>query len=318
MAKRNDLYLGIDLGGTNIQAGLVTAEGKVLVHRSRDTKAEGGADEVLGRMVKIAEELMAAGKVKPGQVAGVGVGAPGPVNNQGMVLTAVNLRWDRFPLSSVLSKRLKLPVVVDNDVNVGTWGEAMAGAGKGYQDLFGIFIGTGIGGGLVLNGQLYRGAFNTSGEIGHTALVGDAPLGRRTLENVASRTAIVNLIKILIASNHPSEVLKLAGGDVSKIRSKVLAAAMKKKDPLTVEVIGEAARYVGMAIANTVTLLSLPCVVVGGGLTEALGKTWMDLVRASFERYVFPAELRKCRIMQSRLGDDAGVVGAALLAKART
>lgn len=317
MPKQNRFYIGIDLGGTNIQGGVVTADGRVLARESTKTKAEGGADAVIARIVKVTQDLTAAAKIGTKQIVGVGIGAPGPVDEKGVVLTAVNLRWDKFPLGATLSKQLKLPVVVDNDVNVGTWGEYAAGAGKGHDDLFGIFVGTGIGGGLVLNGKLHRGAFLTAGEIGHTVLVGDAPLGRRTLENLASRTAIVNQLKALIAANHHSELVDLAGGDFSEIRSKVLAAAVKKQDPLTLEVVNEAARYVGLAIANCVTLLSLPCVVVGGGVTEALGKPWMDRVRASFERYVFPAGLRKCKIVQSKLGDDAGVVGAALLAQAR-
>lgn len=309
------LYIGLDLGGTNIQGGVVNADGKVLARDSTKTKAEGGAEAIIGRMTALIDELLAAAKLSMKDLDGVGVGAPGPVDDKGVIITAVNLRWNNYPLASVLSKALKVPVAVDNDVNVGTWGEFAGGAAKGYKDCFGIFVGTGIGGGLVLGGELYRGAFMTAGEIGHTVLHADGGLGRRTLENLASRTAVVNQLKALIAANAKSELVDLAGGDVNNIRSKVLAAAVKDKDPLTLEVVGEAARYVGIAIANTVTVLSLPCVVVGGGVTEALGKPWMEMVRASFEKYVFPAELRKCKILQSELGDDAGVVGAALLAR---
>lgn len=313
MAK--ELYIGIDLGGTNIQGGIVTPAGKVVARLSIKTKAEGGTEAVVGRIVKVVQDLRAEAKLGPKDLRAVGVGAPGPVDEKGTVLTAVNLRWDRYPLGTVLRRRLKVPVRVDNDVNVGTWGEHIAGAGKGRGDLFGIFVGTGIGGGFVLGGRLYRGASFTAGEIGHTILLGDAPLGRRTLENVASRTAVVNQLKAMIAASHPSALLDLAGGDPNAIRSKVLAGAMRKKDALTLEVIGQAARYVGQAIANTITLLGLPCVVVGGGVTEALGKPWMDLVRASVQRHAFPPALRDCRVLQSALGDDAGVVGAAMLAR---
>lgn len=316
MAKNDAPYLGIDLGGTNIQGGIVSPSGKVLASDSTKTKADQGSDAVMGRIDKLVGSLLDKGKLKIGDVAGLGIGAPGTVDAAaGVVETAVNLRWTRFPLGETLSKQLKMPVVVDNDVNVGTWGEHAAGAGKGHDDLLGIFVGTGIGGGLVLGGRLYRGAMQTAGEIGHTVLAPGAALGRRTLENLASRTAMVNLLTQLIATNHPSAVPDLAGGDMSRIRSKVLAQAMRENDPLTRQVVGQAAEYVGIAIANTVTLLSLPCVVVGGGVTEALKQPWIDLIRASFEQHVFPADLKKCKIVASRLGDDAGVVGAALLAQ---
>lgn len=318
MPKPN-LYVGVDLGGTNIQCGVVSAAGRVIARGSVKTKADQGADAVIDRIASAVKDVLASAKAKPAEVGAVGVGAPGAVDvTRGMVINAVNLRWNNFPLATVLKKTLKRPVVVDNDVNVGTWGEFVAGAGKGETDLFGIFVGTGIGGGLVLNGRLYHGACHTAGEIGHTVIEDGADLGRRTVENLASRTAIVNLLNQLIAANHPSIIPKLTGGDASKIRSKVLAQAMRQKDPLTRDVVAQAARHVGIAIANTVTLLSLPCVVVGGGVTEALKKPWMDLVKASFQEHVFPAELKKCRIVASSLGDDAGVVGAALLAKQRT
>lgn len=316
---RGSVYVGIDLGGTNIQGGVVAPDGRVIVRDSVKTKAEQGAPAVVGRLVETVQGLMKKAGVRPANVGGVGVGAPGAVDvAKGVVINAVNLRWNNFPLADVLKRELKMPVVVDNDVNVGTWGEYMAGAGKGQTDLFGIFVGTGIGGGLVLDGRLYYGAFKTSGEIGHTIIRSDAGLGRRTLENLASRTAIVTLLTQLINSNHPSLIPDLTDGDTTKIRSKVLAQAMRRKDPLTRKVVGQAAREVGIAIANTVTLLSLPCVVVGGGVTEALKKPFVDLVRASFEEHVFPSELgKRCKVLMSTLGDDAGVVGAALLARSK-
>ena len=180
-----------------------------------------------------------------------------------------------------------------------------------------IFVGTGIGGGLIFDGKLYHGPGGTAGEIGHIVLQSGGALGRRTLENLASRTSIVNTLTSLIESNHPSVVPDLVGGNLADIRSKVLAQAVKKKDPLTLKVVADAARIVGIGIANVVTLLSLKCVVVGGGATEALGEAWMDQIRQAFREHVFPAELRDCRIVASKLEDDAGVVGAALLARDR-
>ena len=317
MAKNDRPYIGIDLGGTNVQAGVLQGE-KLLASDRTKTKADGGSEVVIGRIGKLVREVVEKADLKMDDIAGLGIGAPGAVNHKkGVVINAVNLRWTDFNLAKVLEKEVGVPVVVDNDVNVGTWGEFVAGAGKGYDDLMGIFVGTGIGGGFVLDGQLYHGANLTAGEIGHTVIRADAPLGRRTLENLASRTNIVNLLRQLIEANHSSEISKITDGDLSKVRSKVLAEAYKREDELTVKVIGHAAHYIGVSIANAVTLLSLPCVVVGGGVTEALKDGWMELIRDVFEEYVFPPELSKCKIVASQLGDDAGIIGAAHLAKQR-
>ncbi len=316
MPNNDQPWLGVDLGGTNIQAGVMVGDGKLLARDSTKTKAEEGADEVIGRIEKVIAKVLDGAKLKAGEVAGLGIGAPGAIDtNKGVVVKAVNLGWSDYPLAKTLSKKLDLPVLVDNDVNVGTWGAYRAGAAKDFNDVLGIFIGTGIGGGLVLDGKLYHGHHMSAGEIGHTVMCADAPLGRRTLENLASRTSIANQLAALIRASHPSVVTDLTEGDLSKIRSKVLAKAFEQKDPLTVQVITEAARVIGIAIANTITLLSLEAAVLGGGVTEALGKPFAKLVEKSFREHVFPANLGDCPIVASTLGDDAGVIGAAWLAR---
>ncbi len=318
MAKSDKAYIGVDLGGTNIQAGLLDADGKLIVSDRLKTKADGGEDMVVKRIAKVTLTVLEQADIKPEEIGGLGIGAPGAVNHKkGVVINAVNLRWTDFPLAKVLEEELGIPIIVDNDVNVGTWGEYKAGAGKGYDDLMGIFVGTGIGGGFILDGALYHGAMMTAGEVGHTVLRADAPLGQRTLENLASRTNIVNQLRQLILANHASVITELTQGDLDKVRSKILAEAYQQKDDLTMRVIGQAAHYLGVTIANVVTLLSLPCIVVGGGLTEALQNDWITLIREVYEEYVFPPGHSKCKIVASQLGDDAGIIGAALLAKQR-
>jgi len=320
MADRT-LIIGVDLGGTNVSSGVFDAKGKLLGRQKNKTKADQGTPAVLKRIVKTIEESLVDAKRSMDEVLAVGIGAPGAIDvKRGIVINATNLRWNDFPLGKALGQELAqgdIEIVVDNDVNVGTWGEYAAGAGRGIDNLLGVFVGTGIGGGLILNGSLYHGHFGTAGEIGHIAILPDGALGRRTLENLSGRTAIANLVADLVRSNHESAIVKLVEGDLNDIRSRAIADAVKQKDPLVCEVVRDSAHYVGVAIAHMVTVLSLEGVVLGGGLSEAMGSTYLKWVRESFDRHVFPQELQACKLVVGELGDDAGIVGAAALAKLR-
>ncbi len=318
MGKEDRPFIGVDLGGTGIKAGILDAKDRLVATEKTKTKSEEGADAVVKRISRTVRETLDEANLKMSDVGGLGIGAPGTIDvAKGVVVNATNLRWNKFPLGKLLGEELGIAVTVDNDVNVGTWGEHVLGAARGFDDVLGVFVGTGIGGGVVLGGKLYHGHFSTAGEIGHTVIHADAPLGRRTVENMASRTAVVNLLVQLIQANHPSKITQICGGDFTAIRSKVLAQAIQEEDNLTLDVVEKAAGYVGVAIANIVTVLSLPCVVVGGGLTEAIGKRYVDWVRAAFESAVFPPDLRECKIVGSKLEDNAGIIGAALLARER-
>jgi len=320
MAKSTSkLYFGIDLGGTNVQAAIYNIDEKKIVARDgMKTKAKNGSDAVLGRIEKLCKKLLEETGLTQDDIGGLGIGAPGAIDmKNGVVLDAPNLGWVDYPLQKELAKRFTFGIAVDNDVNVGAWGEYKAGAGKGFDEQMSVFVGTGVGAGIIINGKLYHGTGHTAGEIGHTVVGGRGTLGNRTVEDLASRTSMVRRIRHMIEYNHPSLVTTLVDGDLSKIRSKVLAQAQEKGDPLTLEIIADAARFVGMAIANAVTLLSLPCVVVGGGATEALGKPWMKQVREAFEKHVFPDKLKNIKIVASELEDNAGPIGAALLAAER-
>lgn len=320
MADKSDApVIGIDLGGTNITGGLVDAKDKVVCREKTDTRADEGEPAVIKRVVGVVKTLCKDAGVEPTDLAGVGLGVPGAIEpSTGVVLEAVNLRWSNVHVAEHLAEQVGAPVTVDNDVNVGTWGEYRKGAAKGASMVLGVFIGTGIGGGLVLDGELFTGAFGTAGEIGHTTIDTHAPFGHRTLEQVASRTAIVNRLVAMVNANHPSILRELAGAKWPRIRSKVLSKALNKDDALTVRVIGDAARAIGTSIAGVVTLLSLDCVVIGGGLTEALDDRWIQWITDNFHDAAFPAVCReKCKVVESKLGDDAGLIGAAILARDR-
>ncbi|NBX25589.1 MAG: ROK family protein [Planctomycetes bacterium] len=311
--------VGVDLGGTNMAIGVVDDKGRILGRCKRKTKATEGRDRVLARLVEGIERACEEAKVPVKSIAGVGVGAPSAVDwDKGVVIHAGNLGWKRLPLREILEKRLDLPVVVDNDVNVAAFGESRVGAGKGRGDLMAVWVGTGIGGGFILDGRLYRGQLHTAGEIGHVVMFPGAGPGHRKLEEHCSRTAMVRSMLMLLG-HYPDSMLRefLKGQDEGEpsIGSGVIAECLQKGDPLVTSVVNSAADLLGLAIANFLTVLSLPTVILGGGVTEALGKPWLHRVRESVSQHVFPSSLQKCEIRSSELGDDAGLLGAAMLAR---
>jgi glucokinase len=314
-------FIGIDLGGTNMQIGVVSPDHRLIGEAKRKTKAEEGTEAILGRIVAGIEEACLAAKITLADCGGVGIGAPGAVDpHTGVVLEAVNLRWDNLPLVDILSKRLRTRVYLDNDVNVALHGENKLGAGKDSKDLLGVWVGTGIGGALILNGSLYYGHFMTAGEIGHAILYPHNPRGQRSLEHNCSRTSVVDRLVRLIKANNKSQIVKELDGDFTKIKSKMLARYYRggeAEDELVIEVIDHAAEDLAVMIANCVTILSLPRVILGGGLTEAVGKPFVERIEKSVRRLAFPEVCRKVEVVASRLEDHAGIFGAALLAMDR-
>lgn len=316
-------FVGIDLGGTNMQVGVVPggedADKTQLLGRSRaKTKAEQGLEAVLDRIVETVNKACADAGLTIAQIKGVGIGAPGAVEPEsGTVLEAVNLRWKDTPLASLLSERLGVPVVVDNDVNAAAWGEFKAGAGRGCREMLAAWIGTGIGGGLILRGEMYYGHFMTAGELGHMHVLPNNPPGSRSVEHNCSRTAIVSEIAKLVRANHQSIVYELAGTNPDKIKSKIVAQAYVEGDSLTRSVVDHAADLLGAQLAGIVTLLSIQRIVIGGGLAEAMGEDIVSVIRKSVRERVFPEKCRDVEVVISELLDDAGLIGAALLAERR-
>lgn len=311
-------FVGIDLGGTNMQIGVVDSTNMVMGRSKCKTKAEKGGDAVVERMVEAVEEACEKAGIKAKEISGIGVGAPGAIDMaRGVVLEAPNLRWNNMPLAERLSAAFeKRPVLIDNDVNVAVYGENRLGAGGNARDVLGIWIGTGIGGGLVLNGSLYYGSHGSAGEIGQTVLFPGAPLGWRLFEQNCSRKHLVSRILRLIEANRASSLIEIAGGR-EDIGASSVAEAYAKGDALVREVVDEATQLIGVAAANAVTLLSLPMVILGGGFAESFGQPFADRVADAMKPHVFPKALQGCRVVTTRLADDAGLLGAALLARER-
>ncbi|MDP8976977.1 MAG: ROK family protein [Actinomycetota bacterium] len=301
---------GVDLGGTNITVGLVDDDFRVVDDAKVPTPR--GPDPVVDAIVAAVQALDA-------DVAAVGVGAPGPVSD-GMVLTAPNLPgWgEAVPLARRLRDSLGLPVEVENDATAGTVGEWRAGAGRGSDHLLGVWLGTGVGGGLVLDGRPYRGASGAAGELGHVPVRLDgAQCGcglRGCVEAYAGRASMERTVRLAAGAGRPTAMLDIAA-DAGKERltAKVWSRALDGEDPLAVAVFGEAVAAVGAGVAAAVNLLDLDTVVLGGGLTERFGERLTGRVLAATRAHLLVAD-KPLRVAVAELGDDSGMVGAAALA----
>lgn len=311
------VVVGVDLGGTNMQIGVVNAEGKVIGRCKRKTKSHEGRDEVIKRIVEGIQRALDEAKTPREKLFGVGIGAPAVVDfDKGTVVKAGNLGWEDVALRDILMQQLRVPVALDNDVNCAAWGEAQLGAARGRTNVLAVWVGTGVGGGLVLDGAIWRGPKLTAGEIGYVVLFPGGQPGMMTVEDICSRTGIVNALKRLLPGHPDSALHRLIAekaDETGAIGSSTIAKAYALEDELTRKVVDKSAEFLGFAIANLVTMLSIDCVALGGGVTEALGEPYVARVRKSFERTVFPASLRKTEFVASALNDDAGMLGAAML-----
>ncbi|MBX3363452.1 MAG: ROK family protein [Phycisphaeraceae bacterium] len=320
--EKSRVFAGIDLGGTNMQIGIVRREPDgactVIAREKKKTKADEGLDRVLDRISRGLQAACSKAGLGLADLAALGIGAPGVIDPfTGVVVEAVNLRWTDIPFARLLNERFTIPAYVENDVNVAVLGEARLGAGVGARCLLGVWVGTGIGGGLMFNGDLHYGHWLSAGEIGHMWVLPQSAPGSRSLEHNCSRTAIVNQIVKLIRANRKSMITELVEGHYDKIKSSDLARAYEAADPLVVEVVDHAAELLGIHIGSVNTLLSLDCVVLGGGVTEALGEPWVRRVAEWVRRVSFPEKAKGVRVEATRLGPDAGVIGAAMIAAER-
>jgi glucokinase len=302
--------IGIDLGGTKV-LGVVVDGGEVVAKSKQKTPTSGGPDGVVETIASVVEEL---GGVKGDPI---GVGAPGVVDaDAGIVSRAPNLPgWNKpFPLAEALGEALGAKVRVDNDVNVATLAEHQLGSAKGVDDVLAVFVGTGVGGGLVLDGRLRRGPFGITGEIGHTTVHAD---GRRCgcggighLEAYAGRAGLEAEARRLAADEDRHSTLLDIAGD-KRMTSSVFAKALDQSDPVAVELIDEAVAALGLALSNAAALLDLSLVVLGGGLAHRLGDAFAGRVEEAVRSRLFaPTPLR---VVPAALGDEAGAIGASLL-----
>ena len=317
---QEDYVVGVDMGGTKILAAVIGSNGQIVSRVKTMTRAEKSADEVINRISDCISKSVERANLRQSQIRAIGIGAPGIIDPEiGVVVFAPNLRWRNVTLKTALEGRFKIPVCVDNDVNLGTLGEQALGAGRRVDNLVGIFIGTGIGGGIILNGKLFYGTNCTAGEIGHIVLKPGGPKcscgNRGCLEALASRTAISRQVRKAVTQQGKKSILpELNGGNLDLVRSSALAQAVGKGDKVTIKAIRRARQYLGMGVATVVAMINPQVVVLGGGLIEAMGEDFVDGVYRIAAKLALPNAMNDVEVVSAMLGDDAGVVGAAALA----
>ncbi|HWE32154.1 MAG TPA: ROK family protein [Solirubrobacteraceae bacterium] len=310
---------GIDLGGTKIEAVIVDSRSKVLGAARRPTPTTGGPPAVTAELITTLREAAKRAGVKTVDLRGVGVGAPGNVDPQtGAVSTALNLPdWsESYPLGAQLSRRLRTSVFVGNDVQVATDGEYKLGAGKPYKSVLGVFWGTGVGGGIVLDGKGWLGR-GGAGEIGHTVVKLDGrrcPCGRRgCLEAYAGRAAMEARARKLEGKGTKTDLFKLMKKhDRPRLTSSIWASALDHGDKLAIELIDEAVHALGAGIASAVNLLDVDAVVIGGGLGLRFGEPYVARIAKEMEPHLY---VSAPDVQMASLGDQGGAIGAALLAQ---
>ena len=310
--------IGIDVGGTKIAGGVVDQAGTIIASTRIPTDSADPGGIVTG-IVKVGRELLAAAPA----VSAVGVGAAGLIDaSRGVVLSAPNLAWRNVALGSMLEDRLGLPVAVDNDANVAALAEALYGAGRDAGDQVTVTLGTGVGGGIIIDGRIYRGARGVGAEIGHMVIGGPSgpPCGcgnRGCLEALASGTAMGRMARERAGEPAARAVLEAANGSPDAITGEIVGAVALSGDPFACEVLAEAGRWLGLGLGSLVNLLDPAVIIVGGG-AAAPGELILGPARAAMTSTIIGVEAREPPpVVPAALGADAGVVGAAVLALAR-
>lgn len=320
---KQDLLVGVDLGGTKILAGVFTPQLKLLQSTKLSTKSERGFDAVVERIARCVRDAVDEADLSLKQVRGIGIGAPGAIDpDSGEVIFAPNLQWKGAPLKKALEKALDIPVFVENDCNICTLGVYEAELKAKPRNVVGIFLGTGVGGGLILEGKLYGGFNRTAGEVGHMVLqVGGPKCGcgnNGCFEALASRTAIFREIQRAVKDGGRTVLTDMLGDNLEDLKSGDLRKALRKGDKLVEKVVESAAEYTGIAVANLINIFNPEVVIVGGGVIDALEDEMMSIIVETAMDYAMTGTTRGIEIVATKLGDFAGITGGAVLARQRT
>ncbi|WP_406677988.1 ROK family protein [Moorella sp. ACPs] len=310
---------GVDVGGTKIAAILMDAAGRTGAWITWPTEAAGGPGGVIERIIALIKFIMEQNGITEQQLLGIGLGVPGLVNSrEGKSVFSPNLPgWRDIPVAAMVGRGIGVPVIIDNDVRMAAWGEKLLGAGRGWDDVICLTLGTGIGSGIFIQGKMFKGRDESAGEIGHVTVEKDGPrcscgnLG--CLEMYASGRGIARLAREALEQAGSSLLLELAGGDAGSITAATVCQAASQGDHLAQQVVAKAAMYLGIALAGLANILNPQRIVLGGGVMGA-GELLLEPVRRAVRERAMPLN-REVEIVTAELGERAGAIGAAALAR---
>ena len=311
------VYIGIDVGGTGIQVGVVDEQGHIIAKGGIVTRTDLPVDEQIKQMADCALETLEKSGHSLIELASVGLGIPGIADpHTGVVPFCTNLGWVDVPLREIFRKYIDKPVFIDNDATVAGLAESVAGVSAGTDSSVFLTLGTGVGAGIVIRGKVWSGFHGVGSELGHTILEIDGEPcscgNRGCLERYCSATAIIRMAREQMDKHPDSMIMSLCGGDPSLINAKMVFDAAREGDETAVKIFRRYARYLGQAIANVVNFFDPEVVVLGGGVSKA-GKFLLDAVRAETPKYCLYKSMPISRIELAELGPDAGIIGAAML-----
>ncbi len=315
---KTKMFIGIDVGGTKIAGAVVDAKGKILSREKESTPQKASPKEILEVIEEVIESLLDENDLTPSQISAIGLGIPGLVDPRNRILATPNINLAGFPLAAKLEKKFKRKVSLGNDVNLGLLAEKWLGAARKFNNVVGLFPGTGIGGAVILNGELFIGPHGAAAELGHMIIDMQGPKctcgNRGCLEAIASRWAIERDIRSELKSGKKSLIRKLIKKS-SVIKSKSLKECLKAKDPLVTRTMQRSSAVLGQACVSVRHIFNPELIILGGGVMEACGDFILPVVNKAMKADPFFSKFDKCRVVRSELQDDAVILGAVALAK---
>jgi glucokinase len=311
--------VSVDMGGTKILATVINSSKGIISRLKKPTDIKGGTKTYIKDIAEIVLKVISQSKINKNKIAAVCVGVPGSVNPfTGVIGLAPNLGLKNFKIKSELEKIILYPVLIENDVNLGALGIKNYGVGKSVSNLLAVFVGTGIGGGIIINGKIYRGLNFVAGEIGHMLVKKNGPkcgCGKKgCFEAIASRTAIVNHIISDVKKGKKKSVLSELINTGERIKSGALYNAVQSGDKVVSKRIAEACEIIGDVLSSITNLMNFDMIVLGGGLIEALEDYMLPIIKEQFNNHVLTDSAKNLKILSSKLGDDAAIYGGLALA----
>lgn len=316
--RHKQFYLGLDVGGSNLAAGIVDKDYHIIKKASIPTNSQRPIEEIITDMIRISQEVIEKSELKMDQISSWGIGMPSCINRKTNLLVHANcFGWKNIPIHDYLKNRLPLPVFIENDANCATYGEALAGAAKGYNNVLMLTLGTGVGGGIIINGKIYTGSDNMGAELGHTKLVYDGKLctcGQKgCLEAYCSSTALQQTANSVVKVHPESQIAKLCNQFHTDINGEIIFQAAKEGDEMAKKIVQDYISHLAAGISTFITIFRPEIIILGGGITNSGDFLLNPLNKKVHECTFGAAEIGVPPIVQACLGNDAGIIGAAFL-----